>query len=81
MFEARVVALAGMIEYWAAESHQFPGEAVSFNYKMETDLFALAKGKTQAASLAVSSDGSQFAIFSTDRSTPSAVHAQILVAL
>ena len=58
---------AGMIEYWSVLDHQFPEEAVSFKYKMETDLFALAKAKTRAGSLSVSADGTQFAIFGVDR--------------
>lgn len=56
-----------MIEYWDIGTHQFPEESVKFAYKMETDLFALAKAKTRAGSLAVSPDGSQFAMFCADR--------------
>lgn len=56
-----------MIEYWEVDSHQFPEDAVSFKYKMETDLFALAKAKTRAGSLSVSPDGTQFAVFCADR--------------
>ena len=56
-----------MIEYWDIQDHQFPEAAVKFAYKTETDLFALAKAKTRASSLAVSSDGSQFAMFCADR--------------
>ena len=56
-----------MIEYWSVSDHQFPEDAVSFRYKMETDLFALAKAKTRAGSLSVSPDGTQFAAFCADR--------------
>ena len=56
-----------MIEYWQASDHQFPEQGVTFKYKMETDLFALAKAKTHAGSLAVSNDGTQFAVFCADK--------------
>lgn len=59
-----------MIEYWQVSDHQFPEQAVSFKYKMETDLFALAKAKTHASSLAVSQDGTQFAVFCADKYAP-----------
>lgn len=56
-----------MIEYWGARDHSFPHAAVTFQYKMETDLFALAKAKATAYSLAVSADGNQFAAYCSDR--------------
>lgn len=60
--------MTGIIEYWDASSHSFPSEAVSFDSKLDTDLYALAKVQTTAASLDVSRDGSQFAMFCADRS-------------
>jgi peptidylprolyl isomerase domain and WD repeat-containing protein 1 len=57
----------GVIEYWDAGSHAFPSDTVSFDSKLDTDLYALAKAKTLAASLDVSRDGSQFAMFCADR--------------
>lgn len=57
----------GIIEYWDASSHSFPSEAVSFDSKLDTDLYALAKAQTTAASLDVSRDGAQFAMFCADR--------------
>ena len=60
---------AGVIEYWDAGSHAFPADAVTFDSKLDTDLYALAKAKTTAASLDVSRDGTQFAMFCADRCT------------
>ena len=58
---------AGMIEYWSADGCGFPEEAVDFSTKMDTDLYALPKAKATAQSLDISADGSQFAIWSSDR--------------
>ena len=58
---------AGMIEYWSAQDYAFPKAAVNFKFKTETDLYMLAKAKTQALSLAVSRDGTQFAMLCADR--------------
>jgi len=66
---------AGMIEYWRVSDHQFPEQGVTFKYKMETDLFALAKAKTHAGSLAVSRDGTQFSVFCADKCASLAVRA------
>ncbi|DBA81879.1 TPA: hypothetical protein ACH3X1_007594 [Trebouxia sp. C0004] len=57
----------GMIEYWSGSDYAFPQDQVAFKMKLDTDLFALAKAKTTSKSLEISKDGSQFAIFSTDR--------------
>ena len=59
--------IAGMIEYWTSEGHAFPAEGVDFSSKLDTDLYALAKAKTEVHSLEVSRDGTQFATFSSDR--------------
>ncbi len=56
-----------MIEYWSADGYGFPEEAVDFSIKMDTDLYALPKAKAMAQSLEISADGSQFAIWSSDR--------------
>lgn len=56
-----------MIEYWSADGCGFPEEAVDFSMKMDTDLYALPKAKATAQSLDISADGSQFAIWSSDR--------------
>jgi hypothetical protein len=58
---------AGMIEYWSGSDYAFPQDQVAFRMKLDTDLFALAKAKATSKSLEISKDGSQFAIFSTDR--------------
>jgi hypothetical protein len=65
-----MLAFAGVIEYWDASSHEFPSDVVAFDSKLDTDLYALAKAKTTAASLDVSRDGAQFAMFCADRCTP-----------
>jgi peptidylprolyl isomerase domain and WD repeat-containing protein 1 len=57
----------GMIEYWSATDYSLPQEAISFSYKLDTDLYTLARAKTVARSLEVSQDGSKFSTFSTDR--------------
>ncbi|CAL5228960.1 g12192 [Coccomyxa viridis] len=57
----------GMIEYWSARGYSFPEEDVDFSTKMDTDLYALPKAKALPQSLELSSDGTQFAIWSSDR--------------
>lgn len=53
--------------YWDSETGEAPGKPqVEFTYKVDTDLYALAKAKTSAVSLAISKDGSQFAMFCAD---------------
>ena len=61
------VHAAGMIEYWTGSDYTFPQDAVTFQLKLDTDLYAMAKAKTSSKSLEISKDGSQFATFSTDR--------------
>lgn len=56
----------GMIEYWSADSYRQPQDEVQFSFKMDTDLYALAKAKTCAHSIDVSKDGSKFVTFSAD---------------
>ena len=50
----------GVIEYWSPSTYEFPQDAVSFRFKLDTDLYALAKAKTKALTLEVSPDGEQF---------------------
>jgi len=52
----------GYIEYWSPGDYKAPpssgpGAVVKFTLKMDTDLFALAKAKTHARSLEVSTSG------------------------
>ncbi|GBF99133.1 peptidyl-prolyl cis-trans isomerase [Raphidocelis subcapitata] len=57
----------GFIEYWAGTTlKQPPPGALSFSFKLDTDLFVLAQSKTHARSLDVSRDGAQFAAFCAD---------------
>eukprot|EP00898_Chlorokybus_atmophyticus_P009121 jgi/Chlat1/920/Chrsp108S01359 len=66
--EAVVSAHAdGVLEYWSSADYKFPSDRVRFKFKLDTDLFALAKAKTHATALEVSADGRQFATVSPDR--------------
>jgi len=56
----------GFIEYWSGTTFKHPPAATTFSLKMDTDLFALAQSKTVGRSLAISKDGSQFAMFCAD---------------
>ena len=66
-----------MIEYWSAKGYGFPEEDVDFVTKMDTDLYALPKAKALPQSLELSSNGTQFAIWSSDRCVPIALWAAI----
>jgi peptidylprolyl isomerase domain and WD repeat-containing protein 1 len=57
----------GVIEYWSPSTYEFPHDAVSFRFKLDTDLYALAKAKTKALTLEVSPDGEQFTTTGPDR--------------
>ncbi|KAK9828550.1 hypothetical protein WJX72_000712 [[Myrmecia] bisecta] len=57
----------GVIEYTSASTYTFPTGEVSFQSKLDTDLYALAKAKATALSLDVTRDGSQFVVFSSDK--------------
>ena len=57
----------GVLEYWSASTHEFPRGQVSFSSSLDTDLYACAKAKATTRSISLSQDGSQFAIFSSDR--------------
>jgi len=56
----------GIIEYWDATTRAFPSDVVEFKFKLDTDLYVLAKGKATAPQLEVSRDGSKFASFCSD---------------
>ena len=58
---------AGMIEYWSASDYSFPEDTVDFRTKIDTDLYALPKAKAAPQALDISSDGSQFSIWCSDR--------------
>lgn len=47
-------------------TYRQPEEEVQFSFKLDTDLYALAKAKTSAHSIDVSRDGSKFVTFSAD---------------
>jgi len=64
-----------VIEYWSGTTLKFPSEAVAFRFKLDTDLYALAKAKTTACSLEASRDGAQFSIIAADRHVPNHISA------
>jgi len=60
----------GMIEYWdcaPGEGYGMPTRKVAFQYKLETDLYDLAKAKTQCTAMAFSRDGRRLALAARDR--------------
>lgn len=59
---------AGILEYWTGPKmeYKFP-KCVSFDSKLDTDLYEFAKNKTYPCGLAVSPDGKRFASLSGDR--------------
>ena len=56
----------GVIEYWRPYGDNGMPNGVSFKYKMDTDLYALAKAKAAPTALAVSPDGEYFAVCASD---------------
>lgn len=61
-----------MLEYWGAEEFgNPPAGAVSFRFKMDTDLYDLAKAKTRPCSITFSPDGKSMAITSRDKQVQS----------
>ena len=56
----------GGLEYWRSDDYSLPS-SVSFRFKVETDLFAHCAAKAMPLSLEISSDGSQFATWGSDR--------------
>ena len=58
----------GVLEYWGAEEYGRPSPgAVSFKFKMDTDLYDLAKAKAQPCSISFSPDGKSMAVTSRDK--------------
>jgi peptidylprolyl isomerase domain and WD repeat-containing protein 1 len=64
----------GMLEYWPSEvvnndpkSTSLPKNSVSFRFKVETDLIELAKTSTRPCGIAMSPDGSRFALTASDK--------------
>ena len=63
-----IVTDQGVIDYIDASTMAFPdSHKISFQMKMDTDLFDLAKSKTTAETLELSNDGEQFVTVSQDR--------------
>ena len=59
----------GMLEYWSGPKHSFTRNPpnVKWEYKTDTDLYDLAKNKTQALSLSFTHDGKTMAVMGKDR--------------
>lgn len=59
----------GMIEYWSGAKNQFkfPKKSLFWEYKTDTDLYALLKAKVMPICLKISPDGKIFAIVTNDR--------------
>lgn len=60
---------AGILEYWTGPKtdYKFPSKIVSFDSKLDTDLYEFAKTKTLVTGLDCSGNGKRFATLSTDR--------------
>mmetsp|Transcript_7219 Transcript_7219/g.26559 ORF Transcript_7219/g.26559 Transcript_7219/m.26559 type:complete len:683 (-) Transcript_7219:1570-3618(-) len=59
---------SGVIEYWCPDTLKSPeAPDVTFKYKLETDLYSLAKLKLAPRCLEVSPDGEQFVTVTDDR--------------
>ncbi|CAM9800719.1 unnamed protein product [Pylaiella littoralis] len=59
---------SGVLEYWGAEEYGRPrAAAVTFKFKMDTDLYDLAKAKTRACSICFSPDGKSMAVTARDK--------------
>lgn len=56
----------GTIEYWSPTTKELLKEFLSFESKMETDLYSLTKAKIYSKSIAIGPDGKKFAILSSD---------------
>ena len=62
----------GVLEYWVAgadrpDSAKLPASKVSFKYKIDTDLYDLAKARARPCGLAFSPDGSRFCLTANDK--------------
>ena len=38
---------AGMMDYWSSVTYKFPKGVLTFKHKIDTDLYAMARAKTQ----------------------------------
>lgn len=58
----------GMIEFWNSEApYEINEDLFEFKYKMQTDLYDLAKNKAFVMHIAVSPDGEKFSAYGSDR--------------
>lgn len=59
----------GMLEYWysSQKDFAFPSNLVTFESKMDTDLYEFAKARIKVHDLTISPDGQHFATISSDR--------------
>lgn len=57
----------GFVEYWTPSGMEFPSKGLQFKFKIDTDLYAMAKAKTAISALEISPDGKQFVATSPDR--------------
>ncbi|CAB1120888.1 unnamed protein product [Ectocarpus sp. CCAP 1310/34] len=59
---------SGVLEYWSADDYgRPPARAVKFKFKMDTDLYDLAKAKTRPCSISFSPDGKSMAVTARDK--------------
>lgn len=59
---------SGVLEYWGAQDYgRPPAGAVRFKFKMDTDLYDLAKAKTRPCSITFSPDGKSMAVTARDK--------------
>lgn len=56
----------GGIEYWCPSTQSLLKEGLAFESKFQTDLYSLSKAKTHAVAIAISKDGTKFAMYSSD---------------
>ena len=69
VFDAVIsVDTSGMIEYWTGPrtEYEFP-KTVSFNSKLDTDLFEFVQNKLTLYNLTISPNGQYFATLTSDR--------------
>ena len=59
---------AGILEYWTGPKHDYKlPKSITFDSKLDTDLFEFAKNKTYPCGIAISNDGKKFASLCSDR--------------
>lgn len=67
MFTVISADAKGVIEYWDVDNFSLPSERIQFTFKMDTDLFDLAKVRTIPTSICISQQGHVFATLSRDK--------------